>query len=127
VAKPLHGAASALAVLTFLAAAPTRAQPDESAQILDTPGFTVRIEVQCPEGNVSCETVAYRGENKRTKQVLSLMGRTAHIACADGVTPCRFLGYIFRSGAYTYFVSQAGELVVSKGDKQLVRESGVWR
>jgi hypothetical protein len=63
----------------------------------------------------------------RTKQVLSLMGRTAHTTCADRVTPCRFLGYVFRNGPYSYFVTQAGELVVSKGDKALIEESGTWR
>jgi hypothetical protein len=126
-AKPYRCAASALALLTLLVAAPARADPDEGAQILDTPGFTIRIEVRCPEGNVTCETVAYRGKSKRTGQVLALMGRTAHTTCADRVTPCRFLGYIFRSGAYSYFVSEAGDLVVSKGDKELVREAGAWR
>jgi hypothetical protein len=45
----------------------------------------------------------------------------------SGVTPCRFLGYIFRNRTYTYFVTQAGELVVSMGDKVLVEEFGVWR
>lgn len=47
--------------------------------------------------------------------------------CADGVTPCRFLGYQFDNGRYRYFISDAGELVVSKGDKVLSTESGEWR
>ena len=96
-------------------------------QTLDTPGFTVRIEVRCSEGEVSCDDVVYRGESKRNKSVITLKGRTAHTLCADKVTPCRFLGYVFRKGAYTYFVSDAGELVVRNGDKVLVQETGAWQ
>lgn len=47
---------------------------DRETLILDTPRLSIRIEVRCPEGNVTCDDIAYRGENKRTKQVISLMG-----------------------------------------------------
>jgi hypothetical protein len=96
-------------------------------QTLDTPSFTIRIEVRCPEGEVTCDDVSYRGENKRTKRSANLEGRTAHSMCADKVTPGRFLGYVFRRGNFTYFVSDAGELIVRDGEKVIVQESGVWQ
>ena len=96
-------------------------------QILDTPSFTIRIEVRCPEGEVTCRNVIYRGENKRTKKTLQLRGRTVHSLCADRVTPCRFLGYAFRNGRFTYFVSERGELVVQNGPRVVVQQSGTWQ
>lgn len=118
----------ALACLgSVAAAAQTQTQNQGYTQVLDTPSFTIRIEVKCPEAEVTCDDVSYRGENKRTRKFLSLRGSTAHRMCADKVTPCRFLGYIFKSGAFTYFVSEGGELLVQDGKKVLVQESGAWQ
>ncbi|AOW15472.1 hypothetical protein LPB72_17160 [Hydrogenophaga crassostreae] len=94
---------------------------------LETPGFTVHIEVTCAEGEVTCDRVFYRAESRRTKQVLTLRGSTRHSLCADGITPCRFLGYTFENGAVTCFVSDAGELLVREGTQVLVEESGEWQ
>ena len=99
----------------------------EGTETLDTPSCSVQIQVNChEEGSVTCDDVTYRGVNKRTKKVLKLAGRTHHKICADD-TPCRLLGYLFRSGPYTYFVSREGELSVRKGENLLVQESGVWQ
>jgi hypothetical protein len=96
-------------------------------QVLDTPGYTVRIEIRCPEGEVSCADVGYRGESKRSRRSLALAGRSVHATCADGVTPCRFLGWQFANGGYTYFVGTDGRLVVRNGDRVLVDQAGTWR
>lgn len=122
--------AAILAAGVIAASGITVAQAKDDAPdplILDTPGFIVRIEVRCPEGHVTCDDVAYRGESRRSGRAIFLKGRTLHTTCADGVTPCRFLGYRFRNGAHTYFVSDAGELVVTRGGKVIVRERGEWR
>jgi len=114
--------------LACLSCVPLLAQPARGrVQVLDTPGFTIRIEVKCPEGEVTCKDVSYRGESKRTKRSVNLKGSTAHSMCADKVTPCRFLGYVFKSGTFTYFVSDAGELTVRDGAKLIVQESGSWQ
>lgn len=120
-----------LAACTFLAtfaiSGAVKADEQSAAQILDTPNYSIQIEVGCPEGEVTCDKVFYRGESKRTKRSISLLGRTAHSMCADGVTPCRFLGYVFRNDAFTYFVNDGGELVVLDGETVVVREQGVWK
>lgn len=107
-------------------AAQTQTATQWNVQTLDTPSFTIRIEVKCPEGDVVCKNVIYQGKSKKTQNTLSLQGITAHTMCADKVTPCRFLGYLFRSGRVTYFISDAGELVVRDGQKVVVREQGTW-
>lgn len=95
------------------------------ASTLDTPSFTVTIESRCEEGSVSCDNVSYRGVSKKTGSAITLKGRTIHTRCKDG-SPCRFLGYEFRSGRTVYRVWEEGRLEVSQGDKVLVDEPGHW-
>lgn len=83
--------------------------------------------MNCAEGNVSCDDVRYEGKNRRSGQSLVLRGKTMHSLCADGVTPCRFLGYEFRNGAVRYRVFESGGLRVTRGNKVLVDESGEWQ
>lgn len=101
--------------------------PAEAAQTLVTRNFEVRIEVLCPEGDVTCDKVRYTGVNRRNGRSITLNGRTLHTLCADGVTPCRFLGYEFRSGSITYTAFDSGLLSVREGSKVLLEEQGTWR
>ena len=98
-----------------------------AAETLDTPSFTVTIDVRCAEGNVTCDDGGYLGTSKKSGKAIRLTGRTRHSICADGVTPCRFLGYEFKNGATTYFLSEGGELIVERRGKQLLREQGEWK
>ena len=99
---------------------------------LITDSQEIRIVVRCPEGEVSCDRVAYHGKDRKTGKSVRLTGSTLHTLCADGVTPCRFLGYRFRSGNLVYSLledpdGQTGTLVLSKDGKTLLEERGVWR
>jgi hypothetical protein len=93
---------------------------------LTTPGFIVRIDVQCEEGHVSCDRVSYLGTNRRSGKKLALTGETVHTRCVDD-SPCRFLGYRFRNGRYTYFVGEEGSLTVTRDERVLTQESGEWQ
>jgi hypothetical protein len=97
------------------------------ADTLTTASFSVQIRVNCAEGNVVCDDVGYEGTNRRTGQSLVLRGKTLHSLCADGVTPCRFLGYEFRNGRFRYVVYDSGSLRVTRGNKVLVDETGEWQ
>jgi hypothetical protein len=101
--------------------------PAIAAEKLITPSFEISIDVRCPEGAVSCDQVRYTGISKKTGKAIALTGSTLHTTCADGVTPCRFLGYRFKNGKVTYTVFESGELVVTQGDKLLLQESGSWQ
>jgi len=94
--------------------------------VLETFRYRVTITIPCAEGEVTCNRVTYRSVDKRSGGTLSLTGRTEHELCADGRTPCRFLGYAFARGPYKYFVSESGELIVHKGKKEVLRELGHW-
>ena len=97
------------------------------ARTLSTPSFEVTIETLCEAGNVSCDDVSYTGVSKKTGKSISLKGSTHHSRCADGVTPCRFLGYIFRNGDVSYVVTEEGLLVVSRKSRVLMQEAGHWK
>ena len=92
---------------------------------LDTPSFKITVDVRCPEGEVTCDDVGYVGKNKKTGETLELTGKTAHHMDGEG-TPTRFLGYIFKNNDVTYFLSEEGELRVTRGEKVLLKEKGTW-
>ena len=97
------------------------------ARTLTTASFEVTIETRCEEGNVTCDDVSYTGVSRKTGKSISLKGSTHHSRCADGVTPCRFLGYVFRNGDINYVVTEEGLLVVSRKSKVLMQEAGNWK
>ena len=97
------------------------------AQQLDTPNYTVSIEQLCPEGEVQCQQVLYKGTSKVSGASIELKGTAWHSLCADAVTPCRFLGYQFKNGRIRYLVHESGLLqVVSSSGKVVLQEQGVW-
>lgn len=100
---------------------------DLAGEVLLTPGFRVVVKRRCPEGMVVCDRVSYLGVDRQSGASLRLMGKTRHVTCADGVTPCRFLGYEFRHGAYLYMVSDDGRLEVSRSGTILRSEQGEWQ
>lgn len=107
--------------LLFLASAFT------SAQQLDTTNYTVEIKQLCPEGEVQCQNVLYKGTSKVSGASIELTGTAFHSLCADGVTPCRFLGYQFNNGRIRYLVHESGLLqVIGSSGKVLLEEQGVW-
>ena len=107
----------------FLAASVSTLQAGTGT--LDTPSFKITIDVRCPEGEVTCDDVKYVGVNKKTGEKIKLTGKTAHHYDADG-TPTRFLGYIFKNDDVTYFLSEEGQLRVTRGDEVLLKENGTW-
>jgi hypothetical protein len=98
-----------------------------SAQQLDTPNYTVEIQQLCSEGEVQCQQVLYKGTSKVSGASIELKGTAWHSLCADGVTPCRFLGYQFKNGRIRYLVHESGLLqVIGRSGRVLVEEQGVW-
>jgi len=97
-----------------------------SAETLRTRNFSVTITRNCPEGYVICNNVEYFGKNLNTGDSIRLNGKTIHATCADGITPCRFLGYEFRNRNYLYQVTADGTLLVYQGEKVILREKGTF-
>ncbi|MBU1621125.1 MAG: hypothetical protein KJ556_01890 [Gammaproteobacteria bacterium] len=97
------------------------------AQQLDTPNYTVEIQELCPEGEVQCQNVLYKGTSKISGASIELKGSAWHSLCADGVTPCRFLGYKFNNGRIRYLVFESGLLqVIGSSGKVVLEEQGLW-
>jgi hypothetical protein len=96
------------------------------AETLTTKQFRIEIQRKCAEGNVTCDRVSYLGKDLKTGKSLRLSGRTTHSLCADGVTPCQFLGYEFQNQNYRYVVTDGGLLRVYQGEKLLLSQQGKW-
>ncbi|MFN0161435.1 MAG: hypothetical protein ACKVQQ_09405 [Burkholderiales bacterium] len=109
------------------AACLTGAAQVAAVQTLRTASFEVRIDQRCPEGYVTCSRVHYTGTSRKTGKSITLVGSTLHTTCADGRTPCRFLGYVFRNGKVVYTVLENGLLSVKEGDRVVVEEQGEWK
>lgn len=121
--------AFALGVLAGWLLAVTAARAADAPRVmqLDTPGYTVRLEIGCNEGEVTCDRVTYTGTSRKSGAAITLRGGTWHTPCADGVTPCRFQGWQFRRGSTVYRVTDSGWLSVTQGSKLLLEEQGTWR
>jgi hypothetical protein len=113
-------------VVAVVTSSPVAVAQPQRVQSLKTPNHRVVLRFNCPEGTVTCNNIGYYGINFRTGASINLKGRTVHRLCQDRVTPCRFLGYEFFNGNTRYFVSEAGELTVSQGQRLLLREMGTW-
>ena len=100
--------------------------PALATEKLTTDSYEITIEQRCPEGHVSCDNVKYTGVHRESGKSIRLTGRTHHTTCADGVSPCRFIGYLFRRGDVTYWVGENGYLSVKQAKKVLVEERGKW-
>lgn len=96
------------------------------ADTLTTKQFRIEIQRNCAEGNVTCNRVSYRGKDLKTGKSIRLSGKTMHTKCADGVTPCRFIGYEFRNREYRYIVTEYGNLDIYQGKKLILSQPGTW-
>ena len=76
---------------------------------------------------MTCDDVRYTGVSRKSGRSIRLSGKTVHATGADGLTPSHFLGYEFKHGKTTYFVSEDGGLEVTRGSKVLVQEKGEWK
>ena len=97
-----------------------------AAERLITESYEITIDSRCEEGIVNCNNVLFRGVERKTGKVLRLKGADMHTLCADGVTPCRFLGHAFRRGKLRVTVWENGTLTFEQGKKVLLEEQGKW-
>lgn len=95
--------------------------------LLMTANYVVHVTQNCAEGNVTCDDVTYIGQSKKSGRSITLTGHTLHRMCADGVTPCEFLGYEFKNGHVTYSVLASGMLCVKQDGRLILHEQGTWR
>ena len=96
------------------------------AQRLRTENFQVTVVRNCSNEGPICDDISYVGTNLNSGEMVRLNGTTVHTICADGITPCRFMGYQFRNGQYRYLVTYEGTLEVYRGRDLLLQEQGKW-
>jgi hypothetical protein len=93
-----------------------------------TQHYKLIIIANCKEGNVTCDDVDLIAINRESENIIfQTKGRTQHSLCADGVTPCGFIGYEFKIKNVTYFVTSDDTLIITADKSDIVvKEKGVW-
>jgi len=89
-----------------------------NADWLETNDSVFQIDLLCPEGYVTCEWVNLVEQDKTSGEVNLIRGRTVHTTCADGVSPCRFIGYRFEG-------PQSNIVMTEKEDGYQLREEAL--
>ena len=100
--------------------------PPPQVSTLKTVFYKITIESLCPEGEVTCNNVKYYRPQQEDGEIYQSDRKTVHAVEADGITPTQFLGYRFKNENTTYFVSEDGELRITRGSNLLAEEIGVW-
>lgn len=99
-----------------------------SAEMLLTDSYSIQIERECKEGNVTCDNVRFTYIYGGSDEKNVAMGSTVHSLCADGETPCSFKGYTFSAGSRQYFIRTSGTLeVLDHEGNQALLEQGTWK
>jgi hypothetical protein len=93
---------------------------------LETRTYRVELTEHCREGTIPCQRVTYVGTSKLDGTSIRLQGEAVVLACADGATPWRHIGYRFGNGPYVYFVGDEGSLIVTRHGKQILSQAGHW-
>ena len=124
----------ALLIVCLLPACAVAEQPDpppgRELGTLVTGGYEVTLRTECAEGEVSCERIYADALALEDNQTRALSGSTLHTLCADGVSPCRFLGYQLSDDTYDYRVLENGQLHIQRCDEfgceSIYNEQGQW-
>ncbi|MEX2516534.1 MAG: hypothetical protein WD572_06430 [Gammaproteobacteria bacterium] len=99
---------------------------DGTTAQLETDSLLLTVDVHCAEGNVICASVTLQAIHKGTGASLILNGETLHTRCADGITPCRFIGYHFGHHDLVYQLTEQGVFSVLSGSDTVFEEAGTW-
>lgn len=111
-----------LALLLFAASGPLLAQTWVSNR------YVIELDRQCLEGDVTCDMYEITLVDRSRGERQVMYGQTLHTVCADGVSPCRFMGYQFAGKDLRYRLYETGTLEVYDRDNKIVRsERGEWR
>lgn len=96
------------------------------AGYLVTDSYVMAIKSGCEEGNVTCDKTLLVMKSRSSGNTILMRGNTLHRMCADGVTPCQFVGYRFQHSGVTYTVFEPGKLLITRASETLLEESGHW-
>jgi len=102
--------------------------PIAFGETLVSKNFTIKVERQCSEGEVTCNDVKFIMSLPGIDKSSVITGKMVHSKCADGTTPCGMQGYKFYSGGGTYFLNNSGFVTITdKEGNILLAEQGKWQ
>lgn len=97
------------------------------SQTLVTNEYELTITELCEEGIVGCDNVVLNMIPHDSADKKRIGGEAFHTMCADGVTPCAFQGYRFKTKNEIYRILDDGTFqIFDKNGKQILSEKGKW-
>lgn len=123
-------------LITLVSACATAETTDEDTSgralgTLNTADYEVTLVSHCAEGEVTCARIVGQLLDHESDQTVALNGSTLHRLCADGQTPCRFLGYELTGEEYEYRILENGQLTIKRCDElgceAIYNARGSWR
>ena len=99
-----------------------------SAELV-TQHYRLNVVVNCGEGQITCDDIDLTAINRQSQKIIfQTKGHTRHVMCADGITPCRFLGYECKIKNMTFFLAEDGTLTITADKSDIViNEKGEWQ
>lgn len=95
---------------------------DRPSTTFETDTYSIEITL-CEEGNVTCKDLVYVATDKESGEVTTIKkGTTLSTMCADGVTPCRFIGYEFNKNDLRYVVYPESKLTIENEQGEIITE-----
>ncbi|ESP92500.1 MULTISPECIES: hypothetical protein [Pseudoalteromonas] len=96
-------------------------------QTLVTGKYELTITELCEEGVVGCDNVVLNMIEHDSAEKIRIGGEAFHTMCADGVTPCAFQGYRFKTKSETYRILNNGTFqIFDTNGEQIHSEKGKW-
>lgn len=78
---------------------------------------------RCEEYVVNCFDYTLIMYHRKTGELTQVKGESLHSLCADKVTPCQYLGTIFKKGEMKYFLNDgASAFKILKNNKVILEE-----
>ena len=102
-------------------------QADDVVKNVETKTYDISIQDHCPEDEYGCKNITLVAINRISKNKIMATGKALFNPCKDEITPCHFLGYVFRNKNMVYFVSANGSFSIKENNKQIFTESGEWK
>lgn len=103
-------------IVLFVLLAGCATRPAVTRHEFTTPNYDLTILHPCAEGCVSCDKLTLKCVSKKSGDIVMAKAATWHTLGADGVTPGRFLGYVFTENKLTYRILENGVFEVSGVD-----------
>ncbi|ADP10128.1 hypothetical protein EJP617_04470 [Erwinia sp. Ejp617] len=98
---------------------------EPETRYLNTPGFVIRVDLNCQGKNKVCNSAIYTGKRKSDGATLVLPGKVVRFHCDSIVCPVNVYEFSNKNTQYILETDDSS-LTVKVNDKKVLTERGVW-